>query len=105
MFAKLNSPATIDSKTFYAGNIPVRFYVAVMIFVSCIMSYMLRTNLSINILAMVESTGNTDPTNGTALVPEQLFSSQLNATGAPPVLMTTTPAPDVRLISPDSPDH
>lgn len=104
MFAKLNSPATIDSKTFYAGNIPVRFYVAVMIFVSCIMSYMLRTNLSINILAMVESTGNTDPTNGTALLPE-LFFSQLNATGAPPVLMTTTPAPDVRLISPHSPDH
>ncbi|KAJ6646704.1 Sialin [Pseudolycoriella hygida] len=37
-------------------KIPTRFNVAVMLFMACFISYMLRVNISINILAMVEPT-------------------------------------------------
>ncbi|XP_073813936.1 sialin [Musca autumnalis] len=37
-------------------NVPKRFNVAVMLFMACLMSYMMRVNLSINIIAMVKST-------------------------------------------------
>ncbi|XP_014102201.1 sialin [Bactrocera oleae] len=37
-------------------NIPKRFNIAVMLFVACLVSYMVRVNLSINIIAMVEQT-------------------------------------------------
>uniref|UniRef100_T1PC44 Major Facilitator Superfamily protein n=1 Tax=Musca domestica TaxID=7370 RepID=T1PC44_MUSDO len=36
--------------------IPKRFNIAVMLFMACLMSYMMRVNLSINIIAMVKST-------------------------------------------------
>lgn len=49
---------TFYISTLLTDNIPVRLYVGVMIFVSCVISYMLRTNLSINILAMVQSAPN-----------------------------------------------
>lgn len=54
---------TIDMRiifTFYilTDSIPTRLYVGIMIFISCVISYMLRTNLSINILAMVQSAPN-----------------------------------------------
>ncbi|XP_037825663.1 sialin [Lucilia sericata] len=47
-------------------NIPKRFNVAVMLFMACLMSYMMRVNLSINIIAMVE---NTDA-NSTEILPD-----------------------------------
>lgn len=37
-------------------HIPKRFNIAVMLFMACLMSYMMRVNLSINIIAMVEQT-------------------------------------------------
>lgn len=37
-------------------KIPTRFNVGVMLFMACFISYMLRVNISINILAMVEPT-------------------------------------------------
>lgn len=38
--------------SFIAGQVPVRFNVAIMIFMTCFISYMLRVNISINILGM-----------------------------------------------------
>ncbi|XP_021707113.1 sialin [Aedes aegypti] len=38
------------------GALPKRFIVAVMIFIACLTSFMLRVNMSINILAMVQPT-------------------------------------------------
>lgn len=37
----------------FTGKISVRLYVGLMLFASCFVSYMLRVNMSINILAMV----------------------------------------------------
>lgn len=47
-------------------NIPKRFNIAVMLFMACLMSYMMRVNLSINIIAMVESTD----ANSTEILPD-----------------------------------
>ncbi|XP_055625542.1 sialin-like [Toxorhynchites rutilus septentrionalis] len=41
------------------GRIPTRFNIAIMLFMSCFVSYMLRVNMSVNILAMVNPTQNT----------------------------------------------
>uniref|UniRef100_A0A8D8CG37 Sialin n=3 Tax=Culex pipiens TaxID=7175 RepID=A0A8D8CG37_CULPI len=43
----------------WQGSIPKRLIVAVMIFIACLTSFMLRVNMSINLLAMVQpTTGN-----------------------------------------------
>ncbi|XP_075165435.1 sialin [Haematobia irritans] len=47
-------------------KIPKRFNIGVMLFMACLMSYMMRVNLSINIIAMVE---NTDA-NSTEILPD-----------------------------------
>lgn len=70
----------------FTDNIPVRLYVGLMIFISCVISYMLRTNLSINILAMVQGTQNTT-TDSPAVMPEQFNMSKDNITTTP----STTP--------------
>lgn len=44
------------------GRIPARFNVGLMLFMACFTAYMLRTNISINLIAMVEDTNNS--TNG-----------------------------------------
>lgn len=38
----------------FADRIPTRFNVAIMLFMACLISYMLRVNMSVNILAMVQ---------------------------------------------------
>lgn len=44
--------------TQFPAKIPSRFNVAVMLFMACFTSYMLRTNISINLIAMVQDTNN-----------------------------------------------
>ncbi|KFB47840.1 hypothetical protein ZHAS_00015886 [Anopheles sinensis] len=49
--------ATRGAKLFYASSpyrIPTRFNVSIMLFMACLISYMLRVNMSVNILAMVQ---------------------------------------------------
>lgn len=46
----------IECFYFISDKIPTRFNVGVMLFMACFISYMLRVNMSINILAMVEPT-------------------------------------------------
>lgn len=50
------------SSFFFPAKIPARFNVGVMLFMACFTAYMLRTNISINLIAMVEDTNNN--TNG-----------------------------------------
>jgi ACS family sodium-dependent inorganic phosphate cotransporter len=40
---------------FHADGIPKRLNVAIMLFMACFISYMLRVNMSVNILAMVNA--------------------------------------------------
>ncbi|XP_053683973.1 sialin-like isoform X2 [Sabethes cyaneus] len=50
----LNSSEKMPSSEFQRGGIPKRLIVAVMIFIACATSFMLRVNMSINLLAMVQ---------------------------------------------------
>lgn len=75
------------------GNIPTRLYIGVMIFISCVMSYMLRTNLSINILAMVE------PTYASVTRRVENITASATTIALPPPIYTTTAAPDVGISS------
>lgn len=47
----------------FTGRIPSRFNIGIMLFASCFVSYMLRVNFSINILAMVQQQ-ETEANNG-----------------------------------------
>lgn len=51
----------------FADGIPTRLNVALMIFLSCFISYMMRVNLSINIIAMVQQKSD-DGGNSTEIV-------------------------------------
>lgn len=44
-----------------ADHIPTRFNIGMMLFMSCFVTYMLRVNMSVNLLAMVQPTANTRP--------------------------------------------
>lgn len=50
------------------ANVPTRFSIAVMLFFACFFSYMLRVNMSINVLAMVQHTDE----NGTVIEEENV---------------------------------
>lgn len=56
----------------FKGSIPKRLIVAIMIFVSCLTSFMMRVNMSINLLAMVHPTTTVArlPTNDTTIMIE-----------------------------------
>lgn len=45
-----------------AAKIPVRLNIGLMLFAACFVSYMLRVNMSINILAMVKSSSYANAT-------------------------------------------
>jgi len=47
----------------FAVYVPKRINLAIMLFMACLLSYMMRVNLSINIIAMVEDTSSHE--NGT----------------------------------------
>jgi hypothetical protein len=55
----------------FLGKIPARFNVAVMLFMACFTAYMLRTNISINLIAMVQDSNNS--TNGSLPDVSQVF--------------------------------
>lgn len=46
--------------SFLAGLIPVRALIATQLFLACFVSYMLRVNMSLNIIAMVETSTNSE---------------------------------------------
>ena len=46
----------------FSGKIPARFNVGVMLFMACFTAYMLRTNISVNLIAMVQDTSNNNNT-------------------------------------------
>lgn len=48
---------TLTQDLFTTGHVPARLSIGVMLFMACLITYMLRVNMSVNILAMV--------TNGT----------------------------------------
>lgn len=52
---------------------------AIMVFTACLFSYMLRVNMSINLIAMVEP--RTDAKSGKAHVPECTVMNNANGSG------------------------
>lgn len=42
----------------FSDIVPTRAVIAIMIFTACLVSYMLRVNMSINLIAMVEPSGS-----------------------------------------------
>lgn len=60
--------------------IPARAVVGVMIFGACMFSYMLRVNMSINLIAMVQP--RTDAISGKTHVPECVALKNINGTSS-----------------------
>lgn len=69
------------------GSIPTRMVIGIMIFMACLFSYMLRVNMSINLIAMVQPRINAD--SGEASIPECLIVNNVtqgkNVTNIPDV--------------------
>lgn len=65
----------------FLGLIPVRALIATQLFLACFVSYMLRVNMSLNIIAMVDSTATTDSKNSTSqcAVPKETSNISLAA--------------------------
>lgn len=60
---------------YFADYIPARLNVGFMVFFACFFTYMLRANMSINLLAMVQPTASLDP-NTTAIDPPDVNETQ-----------------------------
>ncbi|XP_065090727.1 putative inorganic phosphate cotransporter [Ochlerotatus camptorhynchus] len=76
------------------GTIPKRLTVAVMIFVACVTSFMMRVNMSINILAMVQPTASLArlPTNHTTIIQAAKLVNASSSTGDESPITATTVA-------------
>ncbi|XP_055598417.1 sialin-like [Uranotaenia lowii] len=73
-----------------ADRIPTRFNVGMMLFMSCFVSYMLRVNMSVNILAMVNPTKNLQPKAG-ALVAGPISYGNGTSDGNETVVLSPKP--------------
>lgn len=73
--------------------IPKRFVIAIMLFTACFVSYMMRVNMSINLIAMVEPA----KTGGNLSIPECAVKKIENISSESEHYQHQTSIPDVRM--------